>query len=260
MTPPVKAPSSVCPSPGAPQHTLLRGAVLFLTLAGLVLFVHVFDLQDMLDPPNWVQTHLTPQQGEAVSTVATCKSIFLFIVLAAVLSPIGVPRQALSVLAGYAFGVMAGTLWAFIGLTIGCAGGFFYARFLARPVVQRRFRGKIARLNAFLRHSPFSMALAIRCFPMGNNALTSMLAGVTDIPALPFILGSGIGYLPQTVIFVLLGSGFRIDPLWRVLTAAVLFLLASCASYAIYKRFKGDQLLTEKSCRASTTVPGEDPA
>jgi uncharacterized membrane protein YdjX (TVP38/TMEM64 family) len=79
------------------------------------------------------------------------------------------------------------------------------------------------------------MSMAIRCLPVGNNALINIAAGVTSIPAPAFIAGSAVGYLPQTVIFSLLGSGVRVDPGARLSLAVLLFLLASCLGYRIYR-------------------------
>ena len=219
---------------------VLKLGVLFLTLAGVVVFARVFGLEHILEP-SWADSHLRdPARGGLVVS-----GVLLYLALVALLSPLGVPRQALSALGGYAFGALLGVVFSSIGLVIGCAGAFLYSRLLARSTLQRRFGKRIQRLDAFLSHSPFAMTIAVRCFPMGNNALTNLVAGVTGIPALSFIGGSAIGYLPQTVIFALLGSGIRIDPAWRVSLSAVLFVLSSLLGFALYRRFRGEQAVVE---------------
>ena len=224
-------------------------SVLFLTLAGVVVFARVFELEGILDP-GWADSHLRgPAQGGFISS-----GVLLYLALVALLSPLGVPRQALSALGGYAFGALFGAIFSSISLVIGCAGSFFYSRLLARSTLQRRFGQRIQRLDAFLSHSPFAMTIAIRCFPMGNNALTNLVAGVTGIPALSFIGGSAIGYLPQTIIFALLGSGIRIDPVWRTSLSAVLFVLSSLLGFLLYRRFKGEQAIVEEA-----QCPPDDP-
>ncbi|MDR1947378.1 MAG: VTT domain-containing protein [Desulfovibrio sp.] len=210
------------------SRPLLKMGFFFLSLVGVMIFARIFDLRDILDP-SWADAHLRAGAGGA----------FIFVALVMLLSPLGFPRQALAALGGYAFGVLQGTLLACLGLVGGCAAGFFYARLLARPVLQRKLGSKIQRLDAFLSRNPFAMAAAVRCFPLGNNALTNMAAGLTSIPALPFIAGSCIGYVPQTVIFALLGSGIRVDPLWRAALSALLFAVATTMGFMIYRRFKG---------------------
>lgn len=216
----------------------LKLGVLFLSLAGITVFARVFSLDEILDPA-WVNTHLRAEEHFPGG------GILLYVLLVALLSPLGIPRQALSALGGYAFGALSGLIFSSIGLVAGCAGSFFYSRLLARSFLQRRFAGRIRRLDAFLNHSPFTMTIAIRCFPIGNNALTNLAAGLTSIPASAFIGGSAIGYLPQSVIFALLGSGIRIDPLWRTTLSAVLFLASSLLGFALYRRFRGSRVIEE---------------
>jgi uncharacterized membrane protein YdjX (TVP38/TMEM64 family) len=206
-------------------YPLLKMGIFFLTLVGIMLFARIFDLRGILDPA-WADARLREEGGA-----------FMYTALVMLLSPLGFPRQALAALGGYAFGAFQGTILACLGLVFGCAAGFFYARLLARSVLRRKPGKKIQRLDAFLSRNPFAAAAAVRCFPLGNNALTSMAAGLTSIPALPFIAGSGLGYVPQTVIFALLGSGIRVDPLWRSVLAALLFVLAAAIGFVLYKRF-----------------------
>jgi uncharacterized membrane protein YdjX (TVP38/TMEM64 family) len=214
----------------------LKLSLLFLTLAAIGICAHLGGLQDILEPA-WADAHLrNPSSG-----TFTGSGILLYVALVALLSPIGVPRQALSALGGYAFGALPGTIFSSIGLIAGCTGSFLSSRLLARSLVQRRFGKRVQRLDAFVANNPFAMTIAIRCFPAGNNALTNLAAGVTAIPALAFIGGSAIGYLPQTIIFALLGSGMRIDPSWRILLSAVLFMLSTLLGFVLYRRFTKNQ-------------------
>jgi uncharacterized membrane protein YdjX (TVP38/TMEM64 family) len=222
-------------------HSLLKPGIFFLTLVGAVIFVRIFDLQGILDD-SWVDARLRDEAGGA----------FLYTALVVLLSPLGFPRQALAALGGYAFGAFQGTILACAGLVGGCAAGFFYARLLARSLVRRKLGNRIQRLDAFLSRNPFAMAAAVRCFPLGNNALTSMAAGLTSIPALPFFAGSCLGYMPQTVTFALLGSGIRVDPLWNVALAALLFVLAAIVGIVVYRRCKGSEAVKDDDDRYGT--------
>ncbi|MDR2604391.1 MAG: VTT domain-containing protein [Desulfovibrio sp.] len=215
-------------------RSLLKPAFFFLTLVGAMVLVRIFDLQSILDPA-WADARLRAEAGGA----------FLYIALVMLLSPVGFPRQALAALGGYAFGAFQGTVLACIGLVCGCAAGFFYARLLARSVVRRKLGKRIQRLDAFLSRSPFVMAAAVRCFPLGNNALTNMAAGLTSIPPLPFFAGSALGYLPQTVTFALLGSGIRVDPLWNAVLAGLLFVFAAIVGVVVFKRCKGAEAVKD---------------
>lgn len=204
-----------------------KGLIFFLIVIAVVLGARYMHLEDILSP-EWADTHILDHGFAGTAT---------YIGIVASLSAFGVPRQVLSVLGGYVFGALFGAVWVSVGLVVGCALGFFLARVLGQEILQRRFGKRVAHIDRFLRQNPFAMGVAIRLFPAGNNALTNMLAGITTIPALPFILGSGLGYLPQNIIFTLLGSGIRIEPMWRIGVSAVLFVIASIVGYAVYKRY-----------------------
>lgn len=219
--------------------SILKASSVLLTLACLAAAAHFFDLDAVTDP-DWVAAHL--QRGPL--------GMLLFMGLTAVFSAAGVPRQVPAALGGYAFGFFLGTLLVSIALPLGCALGFFYARLLGRSSLQRRFGPRIAKLNAFLTHRPFAMTVAVRFFPLGHNGLINLLAGITGIPFVPFLLGSAVGYLPQSVIFCLLGSGFRVDPLWRGAIACLLFLVSTCIGVWLYR----------KHCRAFAESVEDQPA
>lgn len=163
---------------------------------------------------------------------------FLYILLTAGLTCVAVPRQLLSFAGGYTFGVGLGTLLATAGITLGCVLAFSLSRFSGRTFVERRFAGNIVSFNAFLSRAPFTLAVLIRLFPSGNNLLFSLLAGVSRIPAAPFFLGSCLGYIPQNLVFALLGSGIHVDPLWRTGISAVLFVVTSLLGWWLYRRYR----------------------
>lgn len=164
--------------------------------------------------------------------------VFLFIVITAVGSALGVPRQGLSFAGGYAFGALFGLTFATLGTTLGCASSFFLTRRFGKPFLPVRFSARMRALDAFVADAPFSMTLTVRCMPFGNNALTNVLAGMSSIPPLGFIAGSFVGYIPQNFIFALLGSGMRVDPFWRVLVAALLFVAALGVGVLLFRRHR----------------------
>jgi uncharacterized membrane protein YdjX (TVP38/TMEM64 family) len=90
--------------------------------------------------------------------------------------------------------------------------------------------------------------------PVGSNILTNLLAGVSSVPALPFLLGSALGFVPQTAIFALLGSGFKVDLAWRVSLSAVLFALSTWLGWRIYRARRRDAALLDDEA-AETPAP-----
>ncbi len=171
--------------------------------------------------------------------------ILLYIVLVAGGSAVGVPRQLLAILSGYVFG-LAGFVWLSIGLVLGCSLGFFTTRYFFQDALQKRFGHKLVKVQSFLERNPFLMSIAIRIVPLGNNASTNIVAGLSTIPPLPFVLGSGVGYLPQSIFFTLAGMGVRVDPEWHMALIGALILLACVLGFLMYKNFARYQ--QEKQC------------
>ncbi len=214
------APSSVKP--------LLKGLVLIASLVAIGAAFKALGLADALDT-HWLDERVVGQGlwGEA-----------LFIAIGAILTAVGVPRQLVAVGGGYAFGLLPGTLIALVAQTLGCAVTFFYARLLGRSFIQNRFGQRIQRIDAFLRTHTFSMTLMIRFLPVGSNVLTNLAVGVSSVRALPFLAGSAAGYIPQTVIFVVLGSGIHLDSLMHTAISVAMFVVSGLISVALYRRVR----------------------
>lgn len=199
--------------------------ITFLSLAAVVVMIHLL--------PDFDEHALALYvRGKGISGVA------VYVLAAAAGSAVGIPRQGISFVAGYAYGAFLGLVYATLGTTLGCAASFFLTRRFGRPYLPERLAERTKRLDAFVSSSPFAMTLTVRCLPFGNNALTNVLAGFSSIPAAGFIGGSLVGYIPQNFIFSLLGSGMRVDPFWRVFAAAVLFAAALALGGYLLMRHK----------------------
>ncbi len=159
-----------------------------------------------------------------------------FVLIAAAACAVGVPRQVVAYAAGLGFGSWAGCLLALAAQLAGCAADFLWARLVARDWAARRIRGRLARLDGQLNRHPFSATLTLRLLPVGSNLLLNLLAGVSAVALGPFLLASAIGYLPQTLVFALLGGGVRVDRTEQVLLAGGLFLLASLLGLWLMQR------------------------
>lgn len=207
---------------------ILRGIAVMATLAGALYLWETQNLGNVLTN-DWIDTHIKGQglTGE-----------LLFVGLVALVTGIGLPRQVVSSLAGYAFGLTLGTSLALLGTVIGCIGSFYYARLLARTPLQQKFSGRVRRLDDFLHDHTFSMTLLIRMLPVGSNVTTNLAAGVSSVRAAPYFAGSALGYFPQTVIFALLGSSVAVDPMWGITLSIVLFVASGLLGVYLYRRFR----------------------
>jgi uncharacterized membrane protein YdjX (TVP38/TMEM64 family) len=162
----------------------------------------------------------------------------VFLGVGALATALGLPRQIVAFLGGYAFGVTVGTELALVAAVAGCVTTFAYAHVFARSLVRRRFGERVARLEEFLNLAPFQMTLIIRLLPVGSNVLTNLLAGVTRVRFAPFVAGSAAGYVPQTLAFAIAGSGVHVAPVINVVVAGVLLVASGIIGIRLYRRHR----------------------
>jgi uncharacterized membrane protein YdjX (TVP38/TMEM64 family) len=83
---------------------------------------------------------------------------------------------------------------------------------------------------------PFTATLTLRLLPVGNNLLLNLFAGVTGLRVWPFLAASLIGYLPQTAVFALTGSGTHVDRTIQLGLGAVLFILSALLGIGLLRQ------------------------
>ena len=214
------------------KHDLVKvlgkSLIFFLTLA-LAAYALDYAWTKGLFETSFARLHLL---GKGLSGAT------LFFALAALFSSIGTPRQILSTLAGFSFGTLWGAALANTAFICGSALAFYYARLLARHSLRRRFEKRIARFEDFLLQKPFLMVVAIRLFPFGNNLATNLLGGISRVHPAPFLSGSFVGYLPQTIAFALLGSGIAVDATTQLVLSCVLFLASAVIGLILFWRLR----------------------
>ncbi|WP_259650082.1 TVP38/TMEM64 family protein [Gluconacetobacter diazotrophicus] len=147
----------------------------------------------------------------------------VFLLAGSVICAVGLPRQLVCFAAGVAYGPLDGIVLATLATLAGAVTGFAWARGVGRAALRRRLSGRLARLDGFVSAHPFTAILTLRLLPVGSALMLNLLAGVSGAGLRPFLLATLAGSLPQTVVFVLLGSGARIGHGWQVALAAVLF-------------------------------------
>jgi len=233
----------VADSPGG-LKPVLKGLAMLAVFGGLVALARALGLEQHLADRQWLLAHV---EGQGVA------GVLFFLGITALVTAMGVPRQLTALLGGYAFGWFWGTLLATLGTAAGCALDFVLARTLGRDFVLHRFGRRVGKLDAFLRTGPWRTSLAIRLFPVGHNMLTNVAAGVTSIPAVPFILGSALGYTPQNLVFAIFGAGVSAQTgLGRMLSIGLSVALLAVSTWiglSVYRAYKR---------KGAVPVDGED--
>lgn len=163
-----------------------------------------------------------------------------FLLASALAVAIGMPRQTVAFAAGLGFGVWRGLALALAAQMLGCLADFLWARTLAGPGLRRRIAaGHWRRLADHLAASPFRATLMLRLLPVGNNLVLNLAAGFAGLAAFPFLAASLIGYVPQSVVFVLLGSGIAIGARARIALGFGLFAASFLLGLALLRATPG---------------------
>ncbi len=210
-------------------RVLVRGLALITVLAvGGWLFNH-FGLKSMLETA-WIDSEIRGQglRGE-----------ILFLLLGAASTAVGVPRQVIAFLSGYAFGIVEGTALALLSALLGASLTFGTVRMMGHgSALLKRAPQRLQRVQHFLSTNTLSTVLVLRLFPFSSNLLTNIAAALAQVRFVPFLTATAIGYLPQTLIFALLGGGLDVDPLISTVVSAVLFVCSTVLGLWLWRTYR----------------------
>lgn len=184
-------------------------------------------------PAEWDRAR---QLGEFIESKGLFGGLIFFIVTA-LSTAVGLPRQLFAFAAGFAFGVINGVLLSSFGAICGCAMTFYCSRKWLSELVLSRFPTVVIALNKLITKDTFLKILVLRLQPLGTNLITNLCAGVTVIPAKLFLTSSWLGYVPQMLIFCLLGAGVRINSNTYLLYSLSLLSMSLILGAWLFKRY-----------------------
>jgi uncharacterized membrane protein YdjX (TVP38/TMEM64 family) len=118
-----------------------------------------------------------------------------------------VPASLLTLAAGAIFGVGWGTLYVFIAASLGAAGAFLVARYLARGAIERRLAGntRFAAVDRAVGEQGRKIVFLLRLSPVFPFTLLNYALGLTRVGFADYWIAS-IGMLPGTVLYVYSGK------------------------------------------------------
>jgi len=93
-------------------------------------------------------------------------------------------------------------------------------------------------LAGFIKDHTFTSTIMIRLLPAGSNLLVNLTAGAIRVRGIHFFSGSLLGYIPQTLIFALIGSGVHVDPRQRIGLGVALFIVSVLLGMQLYRRYR----------------------
>nr|WP_241664472.1 VTT domain-containing protein [Ningiella ruwaisensis] len=213
----------------------------FLLLIACLIFTFLFHYSSLLASfdEQWIDRDIRP--GGYYGPL-----YFLFI--SSLLTAVGAPRQIVAFLAGYAFGVAFGFLLALLASLFGCILSFYSAKQIFRPVLSRYHFKTIEKVTRFLNVHTTRKTIVLRLLPVGSNVLTNVAAGITDVRPSAFFIGSVVGYIPQTLIFALLGKGLLVGSYYKIMMSAFLLVVSTIVSWRLYQQHKQERAKLQCAC------------
>lgn len=118
------------------------------------------------------------------------------------------PGLILTLGAGFAFGVVTGTIAVSIGSVLGATAAFLIGRYFARGFVQQQTKNfpKFAAVDRAVEASGFKIVMLTRLSPVFPFNVLNYLYGATSVSLKDYVLASWIGMLPGTILYVYFGT------------------------------------------------------
>mgnify|MGYP001249762286 CR=1 FL=1 len=132
----------------------------------------------------------------------------IYMLLFAVLPAFFFPVAVLAFAGGLLFGLLWGSVYTFIGAVINCALMFFLARRIGREKIRALVQRKLP--SVWLKKAGgrkgFLLLIILRLIPAVPYNLINYAFGLTEMPFAAYMLGSAIGIIPGTLVFINIGD------------------------------------------------------
>lgn len=118
-----------------------------------------------------------------------------------------IPGNLVGVVAGYAYGILWGTLICLVGLTIGTGLAVYLGRKLGRPLVER-FAGPelIERIDRYSAKRGAWAFFIIFLLPFLPDDIACFVAGLTPLPLIEMMVLAFIGRAPGVIVSCWIGA------------------------------------------------------
>jgi uncharacterized membrane protein YdjX (TVP38/TMEM64 family) len=219
----------------SPAKTVSIAALCVLSIAGICVVIEFRNLGDVLHEVVAAEADL----HHLLAGLGVWGPLGFVAAYAVFMLGIWVPSWPLSVIGGFLFGPIFGTIYALVGSTLGAIGVFE----LTKSGLQQRIprSGKLMQtLEAGFRRDALEYVIVLRVMPVMPFGIIHVAAAIFGIPLRIFVLGTVIGMVPCIAIYAILGndldkilgSGRKLDAS-TLLEPRVLLPLAALAALAL---------------------------
>ena len=150
-----------------------------------------------------------PSRAELQSVLdglgAIAVPVFILAYIGASLLPIG-PSAVLTIVGGALLGFAVAFASVLVAAVIGSTIGFLISRSLGREAIQGLSNERVRDLDARVSAHGFGAVLLARMVPLIPFTTSNYAFGLTSIPLTPYVLGTALGIVPGTAVYVAVGA------------------------------------------------------
>lgn len=123
------------------------------------------------------------------------------------------------------FGSWLGFAYAWLATMVSATLGFYLGRASGGTLLRRYGGPKIKRTSEILGERGVFASFIVRLIPSGPAVVVNMIAGISHIRVWQFLVGTGLGIVPKTVLFAFFGGSIArllaSGNLWELTAAAI---------------------------------------
>lgn len=183
---------------------LKKSATALLLISGLAAYF-LSGLQEKLTLDFFVE-HLERMQNFA--RAHPIKSGFLYLAFLILVTAFNVPAVAVvTVTSGAVFPIWQAGIYSSLGPTLGGLLPYWAARYTFRDSFSRIAGTRAQSLEGAFRENALLYMMVLRLLPVMPVWLVNIIAGLLNVRLKTYVIGTAIGGLPCTLVWVILGDG-----------------------------------------------------
>lgn len=190
------------------KSRLFKQSLLLLVGVAIALFFNadIAWAQESVNPNSFHPQEILRNALQWIDNLGTVGAI-AFIGLYIVATVAFLPGSILTLGAGVVFGVFWGSVYVFIGATLGATAAFLVGRYLARNLVAQKIADnqKFAAIDQAVGQEGLKIVLLTRLSPVFPFNLLNYAFGITGVSLKDYVIGS-VGMIPGTIMYVYIGS------------------------------------------------------
>ncbi len=198
------SPPRPAPSAGPGRSRWLRVLPLAILLGGTGLFL-------AMGWHRYIGFEHLRENREALTAWIAARGLWapvLFGLAYAAMTAFSIPGGALAtVLGGFFFGLVTGSVVVVLAATAGATVLFLAARSALGAFLRRRSEGWLQRMEDGFREDAFAYLLVLRLIPLFPFWLVNLVPAFLGVPLRTFALATLLGIVPGSVVYVSLGNG-----------------------------------------------------